>query len=84
MVSKMKLFLLTRKEEPKGYDYFKRFVIAAKNTKQARKMAAKNAKGFRTGHDEDWLDHTQTKISGIATSSKYSSPRIVIGEYIGG
>ncbi len=82
MANRMQLFLLTQRVlHERNYDKAQAFVIAAKNTKQARKMAAKECGD--EGNDY-WLDHKQSKISGIATSSKYQSPRIVIRSYISG
>ena len=83
MVSRMKLFLLKQKEEPEGsmYDKAQGFVIAAKHTTQARKLASQNCSDEGP---EYWLDHTKSKISCIAESSKYQGPRIVIKETLDG
>ena len=80
----IKLFLLALIEEPRGYDYFRRFLIAAKSAAQARKMADKNVTVFRTGQDGIWLDPKQTTLRCLALDSMCKKEEILIGEFIGG
>ena len=83
MASKMKLFLLTCRHPYVGSNYDKAhgFVVAAKNTVQAQKLAAANSGDEGSDY---WLDTIWSKISGIAASSKYSSPQVVIRNFVNG
>lgn len=84
MTSKgIKLYLLTQRKPCKSsrYDKAQGFVIAAKNTTQARELASQDCGDEGPKY---WLDPKQSRISRIATSSKYQSPRIVLGSFLNG
>lgn len=77
----MKLYLLTREKENEGWDEVYGFVIAAKSSIAARKLAGDN-KGDEG--KEVWLDKAETKCQVIANESKYKKEEMVLCDFLSG
>ena len=84
----MKLFLLERKDKKGGYDEYYGFVIAAKDSKSARKIAQENgADETRISYEEKkpfWTEAKKVSCKMIAGQSTFGKEQVVLSDFMAG
>jgi hypothetical protein len=77
----MKLFLLTRKDEPRGWDFYQAAIVAAETASLARKI---HPRGIGAEPDDSWPESSMVSATYIGEAKPKTKTGVILTDFFAG